>query len=190
MEDQTYNEVPDTSRSSTYPNETIAKFTMRLTIQVSDQYDIFVLIDEEDVSDLTIDHLKFRIRQMGVQFEKFKLTFGHQQLDDKKLLSSYHIAHGDRIYLDSEELGEQDLQVSSEPRANAVKAESLRLIEQLQNSIKEMSKQKQSAVIMNTDLCGTVESQGSFEEDSNDGTDGGDSEQGKQADTPRPSLVE
>jgi hypothetical protein len=69
MEDQSYNEVPDTSRYTTYTNETSAKFTMRLTIQVADQYDIYLLVDDDDVADLTVDHLKFRIRQMGVPYE-------------------------------------------------------------------------------------------------------------------------
>jgi len=46
-----------------------------------------------------------------------------------KLVTDYNVAHGDRIYLDPEELGEQDLQLSSEPRALAVRAESLKLIE-------------------------------------------------------------
>ena len=77
MEDQSYNEIPDTSRSTTYANETSTKFTMRLTIQVADSYDLFVLVDEEELADLTVDHLKFRIKQMSVPYEKFKLTFGH-----------------------------------------------------------------------------------------------------------------
>ena len=53
--------MPDTSRSTTYVNDTIDKFSMRLTIQVADDYDLYILINEEDVPDLTVDHLKFRI---------------------------------------------------------------------------------------------------------------------------------
>ena len=49
---------------------------MRLVIQVDGDYDIYVFVNEEDVPDLTVDHLRFRIKQMGVPFEKFKLTFG------------------------------------------------------------------------------------------------------------------
>ena len=102
MEDQSYYEVPDTSRSTTYVNETIEKFSMRLTIQVADDYDLYILINEEDVPDLTVDHLKFRINQTGVPFEKFKLTFGEQQLLGGKFLKDYNVVHGDRIYLDPE----------------------------------------------------------------------------------------
>lgn len=77
MEDQSYNEIPDTSRSTTLANETSTKCSVRLTIQVADQYDLYVLVDEDEYMDLTVDHLKFRIKQMSVPYEKFKLTFGH-----------------------------------------------------------------------------------------------------------------
>ena len=62
MDDQSYNEIPDTSRTTTSVNDTSSKFTVRLTIQVADIYDLYVMVDEEEYVELTVDHLKFRIK--------------------------------------------------------------------------------------------------------------------------------
>jgi hypothetical protein len=62
-DDQLYDEVPDTSRSISTYNDTVSKALVRLIIQISDEFDIYIVVDTEDYSDLTIEQLKFRIRQ-------------------------------------------------------------------------------------------------------------------------------
>ena len=62
-DDQLYDEVPDTSRSISTYNDSVSKALVRLIIQISDEFDIYIVVDTEDYSDLTIEQLKFRIRQ-------------------------------------------------------------------------------------------------------------------------------
>ena len=62
-DDQLYDEVPDTSRSISTYNDTVSKALVRLIIQIWDEFDIYIVVDTEDYSELTIEQLKFRIRQ-------------------------------------------------------------------------------------------------------------------------------
>lgn len=75
-DDQLYDEVPDTSRSISTCNDTVSKALVRLIIQISDEFDIYIVVDTDDYSEMTIEQLKFRIRQQHIPYEKFKLTFG------------------------------------------------------------------------------------------------------------------
>ena len=58
-----------------------------------------------------------------------------------------------------------DLQLCNKPRAAEVRAESLRLVEQLQQNLREM-KIKENKIMTNTQRCDTIDSQEEYSDES------------------------
>lgn len=71
-------------------------------------------------------------------WDSFDLMFERQIMHNNQYLKELRLRSGDQLQLFSSNTESFDLQLSSEPRAAAVKAESLRLMEQLQNSLRDM----------------------------------------------------
>ena len=115
---------------------------------------------------------------------------------NKHFVSQYNLQQGDKITILAMPVEDtsNDLQLSRSPRAAAVKAEAMTLMQQLQQSLREIKhtqKEQQHKALQNTENCETIQSQGSYEEDhSSDYASGGglDEEQGSAGGTPRPSI--
>ncbi len=119
---------------------------------------------------MTVQDLKLKIAYIDNTTTDFELMSNGDTMKPKQCLRDLDLANWAEIMLF---VDNKELQVNSEPRAAAVKAESIKLMQLLQQSLRE--KQKLDNY--------TIDSQGSFEDDAYEAN----GEQGKG--TPRPSNL-
>ena len=137
-----YEELPNTSRSVIHTTEAACIQDNVLVLEmIEDGVSTQVELDRDDIQGgMTIQEFKNYLHRLNEKWVCIDLLFGCEMMFNKHFVSQYNLQQGDKITVLAMPVEDtsRDLQLSRSPRAAAVKAEAMTLMQQLQQSLREI----------------------------------------------------